>query len=179
MRLILASQSPRRQEILRNAGFQFEIIPPNIDEKAIRSDDYDKLPLHIAKAKAQHIAQNVNDSIIIAADQIIVWGEELREKPASKEQAYEWLCHYSLHPARVINGIYVLNTDTHKSADAIETSRCYFKEIPHGVAHILVEKGDMLDAAGGFKVDNRDLKPYIKKIEGHENSFRAFLYTLS
>lgn len=179
MRLILASQSPRRQEILRNAGFLFEIIPANIDEKAIRSDDHEKLPLLIAQAKAQHIAQSVDDSIIIAADQVIVWGEELREKPASKEQAYEWLCHYSLHPAHVINGIYVLNTNTHKSAGALETSHCYFKEIPHDVAHMLVEKGDVLDAVGGFKVDNRDLKPYIKKIEGHENSFRAFLYTLS
>lgn len=173
MRLILASQSPRRQEIMRVAGYNCEIIPANIDEKTIRSDDYEKLPLLIARAKAQHVAQNVDDAVIIAADQVIVWNGELREKPESNEQAFNWLCHYSLHPARVINGIYVLNTNTNRSAEAVEKSQCYFRKIPGKVAQALVEKGEMLDAAGGYKVDNPDLKPYIRKIDGHINSFKG------
>jgi len=73
--------------------------------------------------------------------------------------------------------MFVINTSINTSAEAIEKSLCHFTKIPTNVARMLVEKGEMLDAAGGFKVDNSELKPFIEKIEGDENSFKGLPLT--
>jgi septum formation protein len=173
MKLILASQSPRRKEILQEAGYIFEIIPANIDEKSIRHDDYHLLPLLIAKVKAQRVAESHTDAVIIAADQVVVWNNQLREKPQSKEQAAQWLTHYHQHPALVINGIYVINTTNGMHAQTAETGICEFAPIPQDIAHHIAQKGNMMDAAGGFKVADPDVAPYVRITSGTTLSFKG------
>lgn len=173
MKLILASQSPRRKEILQEAEYIFEIIPANIDEKSIRHDDHHLLPLLIAKAKALRIAESYPDAVIIAADQVVVWNNQLREKPQSKEQAAQWLTHYHHHPALVINGIYVINTTNGVHAQTTETGICEFAPIPQDIAHHIAQKGNMMDAAGGFKVADPDVAPYVHITSGTTLSFKG------
>lgn len=171
MKLILASQSPRRKEILKEAGYAFITIPAHIDEKSIRHEHYHLLPRLIAQAKAQRVAESHADAVIIAADQVVVWGNELREKPQSHTEVALWLMNYYKHPVLVINGMYVINTTNGMRAQTTDTGICEFAPIPEKIAHYIAQKGNMMDAAGGFKITDPDVAPYVHITSGTIFSF--------
>lgn len=93
--LILASQSPARQALLRNARIDFEPVPANIDERAIQQASGlhapGKIAEHLARAKALHVASLHPGRIVIGADQTLALGERLFSKPSDRKAAAEQL----------------------------------------------------------------------------------------
>lgn len=171
MNLILGSQSKYRQMLLRQAGHEFIVMTPDIDEKAIRSSDYKTLPLLIARAKAEALLPKIKEpSILITSDLVVVCNGELREKPDSIEQAYRFLKSYSQYPAQTYNAIVVTNTQTNKSVEAVDIATVFFKDIPNDVIHSLIEREAIMNAAGGFTIEDPLLSPYVDRVEGAEDS---------
>ncbi|MDO8564957.1 MAG: Maf family protein [bacterium] len=168
MKIILGSQSENRRSVLADAGYEFDVLVSDIDEKAIRHDDYYELPLLLAEAKAQALLPRITEpALLITADQVIVWNGELREKPRDLEEARRYLQTFSgsEFPAECVNGITVTNTETGASLTEREISKVYFKTIPQDVIETFLNLGIMYKYAGGFTPQSPLILPYLR-IEG-------------
>lgn len=166
--MILGSQSENRKQVLTEAGYTFEIMVSNIDEKAIRHEDLYELPLRLARAKAEALLPKIKEpAILITADQVIVWNGELREKPRDLTEARYFLETFSgsEHPAECVNGITVTNTATGKSLTEREISKVYFDILPKDIIEAFLKEGTMYNYAGGFTPQSPLIRPYLR-IEG-------------
>jgi len=176
--IVLGSQSKWRKEILSNMGYQFEVINPNIDEKAIRHDDPYALTLKIAKAKALAIMPQLTKAcLLITSDQVILHKGQIREKPESVEQCREFLRSYSLAPAEAICGVVVTNTLTGKRVKGVDVAKVTFSAIPETVIDELIAQGDIMECAGGFALEL--LEKYLLKREGERETVIGLPKTLT
>jgi len=167
MKIILGSSSKGRQFVFTRAGYTFDTMAADIDEKAIRYRDLEKLPLLIARAKNEALLPLVKEpAILITVDSVAVFKEQLREKPESEEQAWEYLRSYAEAPVALNTGVVVTNTKTNATAEGTDVSRVHFKQIPDDVIEKLIAEGEIMNAAGAFKVEHPMLEPYVDHIEG-------------
>lgn len=167
MHIILGSQSKSRRELLAKLGYEFEVRSADIDERAIRSTDYQELPLLIARAKAEALLPQITeDAILITADLVVVWHGELREKPESEAEVRRFLESYSEHSVQTNGALVVHNTATGKRAEAVNSGTVYFKRIPESVIQQIIDEGNGMTGAGGFRVEDPLLAPYIERVEG-------------
>ena len=98
MKIILGSQSEGRQEVLAEMGYEFEVMPSHIDEKAIRHDNPKELVLALANAKADALLPRIAEpALLITADQVVAWKDEIREKPRDEKEERYFLKHTMKH----------------------------------------------------------------------------------
>ncbi len=165
MKIILGSQSENRKQVLEQAGYAFDVMVSNIDEKAIRHEDFYELPLRLAKAKAEALLPKIKEpALLITADQVIVWNGELREKPRDFEEARRYLETFSgsMYPAECVNGIFVVNTGTGKFRLEREISKVFFSKIPQDSIEAFLKEGTMYKYAGGFTPQSPFIHPYLR-----------------
>lgn len=171
LKIVLGSASVNRRQLMRELRLPFKTIEPNIDEKAIRSDDPAKLCMTLARAKNEALKVKVdNSTILITADQVVLCNGQIREKPANKEEAREFLKSYARYPAMTYSAVAVLNTSNNLFAEGIDFASVTFKEIPDDVIDEFIEKGSGFKNAGGFSIEDKLLAPYIKDIDGAPDS---------
>ncbi|MFA6177323.1 MAG: Maf family nucleotide pyrophosphatase [Candidatus Paceibacterota bacterium] len=172
MKLILGSSSKYRKNILEKAGYVFDVLVPDIDEKLIQVDDPYQRPLVVARAKAEVLISQIKEpALLVTSDVIAVCNGKVREKPESKEEAREFLMEYSkgIGPEGV-TAIVIYNTVTKEYFEGIDKAQVFFSEFPESVIEDFIKNGDALGRAGGFGVQSPILRPYVKKIEGDEES---------
>lgn len=171
MKIILGSSSIGRQlimnELSKELGFTFEVMSPDIDEKAIRFDNPSDLVMTIANAKADALVLKIKEpSILICSDQVVLYDNKIREKPIDENEAREFLQSYgNIHP-ETIGAIVVVNTENGKRAGAIQTSKIHFKPLPDEIIDGHINSGLALSGAGGFSIHDPILKDYIDYVEG-------------
>jgi septum formation protein len=172
MRLILGSSSKYRKAVLERAGMEFETMAPDIDEKAVRSEDFYELPLLVARAKMEALKPKLSKpGIVIAADQVAICEGELREKPTSKEEAVRFLSTYSKGaPAETVSALVVHNLETGRTADGIDIAKTFFHPIPDEAVYAYIDSGEAYHNAGSFSQDDPNLSAYVKNIEGAPDS---------
>lgn len=167
MKIILGSQSKGRRGVMESMGFQFETMSANIDEKAIRFDDPQKLTLILANTKADALISKITEpAILITSDQVVVWDGKILEKPENKVEAREFLRGYATHPPQTVTAVVVINTATKERREGVDIAKVIFKEIPESVIDEIIKEGDIFTRAGGFSVEDPKLKDFIIKIEG-------------
>jgi septum formation protein len=172
MKLILGSSSKYRKNILKKAGYIFDVLVPDIDEKLIQTDDPYQRPLVVARAKAEILIPQIKEpALLITSDVIAVCNGKVREKPESKDEAREFLREYSrgIGPEGV-TAIVIYNTVTKEYFEGIDKAQVFYNKFPESVIEDFIENGDALGRAGGFGVQSPILRPYVKKIEGDEES---------
>lgn len=171
MKIILGSSSPRRKHILKELGLEFEILAPDIDEKAIRSTDFKELPLLVARAKAESLKSRVKEPVIvIVADSVVVAGGKLMEKPESEAEAMEFLRSYGAHPVYLYSGLVVFNTETGEQREGVETTTIYFRKFDERVIQDLVAHGEVMGGSGALILENPTIKQNILHVEGEWES---------
>ncbi len=171
MKIILGSASPRRKKLLADWGYEFQVLNPNIDEKAIRSADLRVLPIKVSAAKAEALAKQISEpAILITCDTIVLHGKELYEKPRDEADARRMLQSYGSNPVEVICGMTVVNTATGKSAQGVDSAKVYFHEIPHRLIEDMIHHGPIFDFAGAFHPEYPPQMPYIVHMEGKEGT---------
>ena len=171
MQIILGSKSISRQQILKEMGYQFSVLDPNIDEKKIRFSDPLKLTLALALAKAKALLPKIkNPALLITADQVVRCDGKIIEKPESASEAKEFLQAYAKHPAETITAIVVTNTKNKHHAYGIDIAKIWFKPIPKNIMEQIIILDDIYARAGGFSIENPLIMPYIAKIEGSRDS---------
>ncbi len=124
MQLLLGSESPFRKQVLLDAGFQFEVMPSDIDEKAIRFESPKLLTVALAKAKADKIEQLLRESgkeaCVITGDQVVLWNGKILEKPTSRKEAEDQLVAYRFSNPSTVTALHVRNMYNGKKSSAVE-----------------------------------------------------------
>lgn len=182
MKYILASASPRRKELLAQAGIEFEVLPSSVKEtitKTIPSD----IVMELSRQKAQdvdtHLASrneqndnNINDIIrgdytIIGADTIVVYRDEILGKPADKDEAYDMLSMLADRTHQVYTGVTLI---IHKNGK--KTTRSFYEKtdvtfypIAREDLRAYVESGEPLDKAGAYGIQGA-FAIHVKCIQG-------------
>lgn len=160
--LILASASPRRSELLRNAGIDFSIRVSNIEEvyrQDERAIDYVR---RLARDKANAVTLNPGE-IILAADTVVEVDGRILEKPLNEEHAQQMLQQLSGKPHFVHTGIF-LRSEEHQISD-VSTTAVYFLPMSYQEIAEYVASGEPMDKAGAYAIQGEASK-FIDRIEG-------------
>ncbi len=169
MKLILASASPRRAEILRNAGFEFKVHPARVDETRFPGESAEDYVRRLADAKArlaaEHAAPKHTQAIIIGADTAVVAAGELLGKPSGIEDARRMLRLLSGRTHEVLTGVSVLRVPEGPSAVHVETTRVTFLELSNRDVDDYIATGEPFDKAGAYGIQGIGGR-FVARIEG-------------
>ena len=171
MKIILGSKSKSRRELISQLGYEAELMSADIDEKAIRSDDYSELPLLLARVKADALLPKVaKDVLLVTCDQVVVWNGLLREKPESVEQAREYLETKHLYPTEVHTAVVVTRASDGSRFEGVDVAKIQSRPLPEYLIDRLIAEGNTMSAAGGFRIEDPVLEPYIEITQGTKDS---------
>jgi septum formation protein len=168
MKLILASSSPRRAEVLREAGFAFEVCAAQVDESRHPHETVEKMVARLAEAKARAAAQLVrprDSAVIIGADTVVELDGESFGKPGDAPDAREMLAALSGRAHHVLTGIFLLRLPDGATRSAVETTAVTFAPLSRREMEAYIASGEPFDKAGGYAIQGRAGR-YIPRIEG-------------
>lgn len=165
MKLILASASPRRRELLTSIGLDFEVIPSHIPEKRIGGEHAGDYVQRLSRDKASAVASRHPDRWVLAADTTVLIGEELLEKPVDGADARRMLTLIAGTTHRVFTGV----TLQHLASSWLETEVCESEVTMTALdardIEWYVETGEPLDKAGAYAVQGIG-SMFIESIRG-------------
>lgn len=156
--IMLISSSPRRQELLKNAGFTFRAAPSGIDETLHENEDPKAAVLRIAHEKLNDFLkkdQILGCNLALAADTFVHIGGKNFGKPASREQAEEYLHTFSGRIHQVYTGMVLFSRKTNQFLDCVELSEVRFMPLNDADINWYLDSGEWQNAAGGYKVQGR------------------------
>lgn len=162
-KLVLASGSPRRSEIMNSVGWEFTKDVPDIDESERKGETPEAYVQRLAKEKAQAVATSHPDEIILAADTTVVIEDKIVGKPKDLSDARRMLEMLSGNWHEVLTGIAVIDNGTVEVG--LQRTRVKFLPMNDDEIELLVAKGDPLDKAGAYAVQAQAAL-FIEGIEG-------------
>ena len=163
--LILASASPRRQELLRSAGVPLRVVPSNADESFNDGELPEKHVLRLARAKAQEIAKKFPGRWILAADTEVVIDGQVLGKPKDPQEAGRMLRLLSGREHRVITGYCLLRSSGGKRKEGHVTTRVFFKALTAAEIRWYISTREPFDKAGGYAIQGQGAF-MVKRIVG-------------
>ena len=164
-RLVLASASPRRVELLAQVGIVADgAIPADIDESPLKNERPDHLAARLALSKARHVRAKAPDAYILAADTVVACGRRLLEKAADEAQARAFLETLSGRRHAVWGGIAVITPDGREVSRAVKTTLVFKKLTVQEIA-AYGESGEWRGKAGGYGIQGR-AAAFVKSMTG-------------
>lgn len=164
-KIILASTSPRRRELLSETGLEFEIVAADYEEDMTMPLPPRELVLHLSRGKAESVSSMRKDAVVIAADTIVAVGDVVMGKPHTKERAKEMLGMLRANEHQVITGFTIIDGESGKIVTKAVVSRVVFRKINDEEIDEYVETGEPLDKAGAYAIQGLASK-FIESIEG-------------
>jgi len=162
-RIVLASASPRRAELLKAAAIDFEVMPAHLDETANPGELPEAYVRRIAEAKARAIGARVKDRVVLAADTTVVVGGEMLGKPASDEDAKRMLRLLSGRAHDVITGVTVRCGSS--GSTRVEATEVEFASLSEEDINWYVGTGEPHDKAGAYAIQGQASR-FITRIAG-------------
>jgi len=162
--LILASSSPRRQELLREIGIPFQVHAANINEDQMLREDPIAYALRLAQAKAEAVAVQYPQSYVLGADTIVVVDGEVLGKPKDREDAARMLRVLSGRGNEVTTAVSVVAPGTLVETRA-STTKVYFRELSEDEIQRYVAGGEPMDKAGAYAIQGGASR-WTDRIEG-------------
>lgn len=150
LRFILASQSPRRADILRQLGLVPEISPANVDESLLQRERPAEHVERLARAKAGLIAERERDALVVGGDTIVVHKDAILGKPKDQEAAINMLSDLSGSRHEVLSGIAVAGP--HGIISTVATATVRMRTYDRNTAAAYVATGEPMDKAGGYGI---------------------------
>lgn len=160
MKLILASQSPRRKELLQGLGYLFDVIPSHSAETFDPSLPLDQALEKVALHKAEDVFESHPDDVVLAADTIVVLDGQILGKPGSREEAVKMLKSLSGRTHEVKTGLALLSPSHRYSG--VETTEVVFRELSDQEIEDYVSKGTYLDKAGSYGIQETDFVDHYR-----------------
>ncbi len=164
-RIILASASPRRAELLRQMGYRFDVVPPDVDERVRERADPAEEAVRLAIAKADEVAARVEPAIIIAADTVVALGQQIIGKPRNRRHAREMLRRLSGTRHHVITGLCVLDTRTGRRVAGRVSTAVTMTPMTEAQIGEYVRSGEADGKAGAYAIQETADR-YVEKVEG-------------
>ena len=168
-KLILASGSPRRAEILNSVGWEFTKDVPDIDETELTDEKAEDYVQRLAREKAEVIAQKYENAIVLGADTTVVIDNQIIGKPTDLEDAKRIITMLSGNWHEVLTGIALVKITDYKlqiTNIGLQRTRVKFAEMSDEEIEFLVQYGEPLDKAGAYAVQAQAAL-FIEKIEGY------------
>src|SRR5271170_964940 len=167
--LVLASASPRRKELLTQAGYQFQVLPANVPEDRRPNEVPAAFVTRLAREKAQSIFDRLSPAsaqdqlLVLGADTVVVTPEELLGKPRDAEDAARMLRVLSGRTHQVITGVCLISTGM--TQVAAETTLVTMREISAKEIAAYIATGEPMDKAGAYAIQGYAAR-WIPRIEG-------------
>ncbi len=165
MNLVLASASPRRAELLQQAGITFRVEIPNINEENEQSASPRDLVLKLAQKKALAVSERLAEGYILAADTIVIHKNEILGKPADRIEAKQMLCRLSGEKHEVFTGLALLDVSSGNIEIGAEETSVWMKNLEIKYIEAYIDTGEPFDKAGAYGIQGR-AGLFIEKIDG-------------
>ncbi|MEA1986918.1 MAG: Maf family protein [Candidatus Marinimicrobia bacterium] len=164
-KIILASKSPRRIEILNQLGLDFQTLPSSFDETTITETNPIEFVKKASLGKAKIISEKRNNSLVIGADTIVVLNNQIIGKPKSKDDAINILQKLSNNTHKVITGFSLLNQNKNIKIVDYDITKVTFRKLEKSEIEEYISEYKPFDKAGAYGI--QDLKAMlVKKIDG-------------
>ena len=170
--MILASNSQRRQEILKDAGFNFRVITSNIEEISDKENVIEKI-LDIAEKKLEQIAKNNVNEFILAADTVVELDKNIFGKPKDREEAFKFLKLLSGKIHRVITAYVFKNISKNILIREVVISEVKFFDLDDETINWYLDTGEPFDKAGAYGIQGYG-RVLVEKIDGDYYSIMGF-----
>ena len=164
MKLILASASPRRAELLRSLGLQFDIIPTGVAERDEHPASFQDLAIHNAQAKASDVAARYPDALVLGADTIVVPGGEVFGKPRDFDDARRMLRSLSGRDHAVITAVCLIHRGGNRERVFAVETQVRFRPLSDADIEQYLDAVDVFDKAGAYAI--QEGPPIVAGIEG-------------
>ncbi len=182
-RVILASMSPRRTELLAKAGIHHEVIPSNVVEGVNGREAADEYVGRLAREKAMDVARDNRDAVVIGSDTVVVLDGKILEKPNDREEARRMLGQLSGATHDVLTGVSIIGPE--RQDLFITATRVTFIDIPETWLEAYLDSQEPYDKAGAYGIQGSGglfverlegdyynvvglpLQPLVRTLEGH------------
>jgi 23S rRNA (uracil1939-C5)-methyltransferase len=169
MKIVLASGSPRRRELMKLVAPEFIVFPPDIDESRIDVSDPVRFAVEAAVLKARAAAERYHEATVIGADTVVVLGGEILGKPVDREQARSMLGLLSGHRHRVITGVALFRGQDERLLADWELTYVTFNRLTPEMIESYLDRGDFHDKAGAYAVQDVG-DSFVRRVKGdYEN----------
>ncbi len=166
MKLILASASPRRAQILRDAGISFSVLSSAVDETPYANETPVQMVQRLADAKADLVsARAVGPAILVAADTVVVLGGQILGKPRSTDDARRMLELFSGRTHSVVTGVTLIRLPEMERRQFVETTLVTFAPLSRDEISRYLATDEPYDKAGAYAIQGHAGR-YISRIEG-------------
>lgn len=172
MQIILASSSPRRQDLLEDAGIRFLIDPPNIEEWSEESHpDMPAVDLarSNARRKGEDVAQRYPDSIVLSADTIVYCDGRILGKPLTQTEAKEMLTFLSGRTHEVLTAVSWIDSAEEKIREYVCRTWVTFKELTPEMIEAYITNVHVMDKAGAYALQDRG-EDIVERVEGSRSN---------
>jgi septum formation protein len=170
--VVLASASPRRRELLARAGIALEVLAPEIREERAAGEAPEAFAIRVALEKARAVARRVGREprrVVLAADTIVVQGEEVLGKPRDADEAAAYLRRLAGRRHRVLTAVAVMDSATLEARRALVESGVVLRPASEAEIAAYVASGEPLDKAGAYAAQGEGRR-FVARIEGSETN---------
>jgi MAF protein len=170
-KIILATTSPYRREAFSFLGIDFESEGSKVDESRIDRDNPEELVKQLSKLKAEAVAKNYTETVIIGMDSVGYFNGKILEKPRSKEEAVERLKNLSGNNHQFYTGIHIINTASSKAVSRIVKTEVFMRKLSDiEINKYLEEDPNYNTYALGYDPLGHSSSAFIERIEGSYNN---------
>jgi septum formation protein len=167
VKLILASSSPYRRELLERLKIPFEVMPPELDESPLAGETPHKLTERLAIAKASKIAESERDALVIGSDQVAVYNGAIVGKPHSHDRAVEQLRAASGRTVTLYTGLALVNSATGRTQCEVIPFRVTFRPLTDELIESYLRKEQPYACAGSVRSEGLGIA-LLEKFEGDD-----------
>ena len=164
-KIILASNSPRRRELLTQIGLTFTVAPADADESVLPGEAPEAYAVRVALDKARIAAERAGEGIVISADTIVVIGDSILGKPADVRDAERMLMSLAGKEHRVVTALAVIDSASSRSLTRISVTKVWFRDLTVREIAAYVATGEPMDKAGAYGIQERGAL-LVERIEG-------------
>ncbi|WP_445766491.1 Maf family protein [Rheinheimera sp.] len=168
--LYLASTSVYRQQLLTKLTSQFCAVKPNVDETPKPGESAEQLVRRLALAKAQAVADNIKQGLVIGSDQVAVFKQRIIGKPHTVDNAVMQLREFSGQTVTFLTGLALVNAQNGNSQLVVEPFEVSFRSLSDAEIHAYIAKEQPLDCAGSFKSEGLGISLFSKLNGNDPNS---------
>lgn len=164
-KIVLGSKSPRRQELIKELGFPFEIRTKEIEENFPSSLDSTEVAPYLAKLKAQPLIETLTvNELLLTSDTVVVHNNKVLGKPKNSEEAFNMLKNLSNNVHEVITGVHLESITMNKTFAT--TTKVHFSELSDEQIHFYINNYQPFDKAGSYGIQEWIGMIGVEKIEG-------------
>jgi len=164
--LVLASQSPRRHQLLEILGIPFSVVPASIDEIPLDGEFPQEFAARVAREKGAEVASRVSQSVVLSADTVVTIDGEILGKPVDTEDAVRMLMRLSGRRHTVYTAVCVINQMKEEMLEGLDATDVWFNPLDESQIRDYVQRESVLDKAGAYAIQGF-AGVFIPKIEGN------------